>query len=727
MKRRNIMNNTFKKLISAMSAAAIMSTSATVGAFAEDGAAADVAEAAQVAQEAETSEAVETAEIAQPVESAEAAETAEEAPVGEYTETADSLSYDLGSDMYLLYSISNGEVCITGNKSASGVVNIPAKIDGYPVTSIGEKAFSSSSVTSVFMPKTMKRIERYAFAYSSTKAITVPNSVEYIGDYCFRDCSYLETVKLGSGLKYLGKYAFANINNYSNKITEITLPASLGEIQADTFYRCKNLATVKIENPYLSKIGSYAFYDCSNLSTISIPTYSELGDYAFYYCKSLKTIDVPVLSQYSGKSIFSDCTNLTSVTIADFTTCIPESLFYNCSSLDGVQLPDTVKTIETSAFRSCTSLTSIEIPKFVNTLGTRCFYNCTSLRDVTLSDNITEILEDTFYNTAIENIVLPEFTKSLGARVFYNCQNLRTVTFPDTVGAIGVDSFYNCSGVTAICNEDTFVAQAASLYNLNVQTPVPGCQVTLKAASVNGSAQLSWNKAYGATQYRIRRKDAKGWSTLATVKGTSYTDATASGTVYYVVIPYINDEFRTEFQSSAAGVKIVAVPPVLTVKTQANKVTVTWNTVKGATKYRIRRNDGTGWTTLQTSKATSYVDNNAVAGKRYTYVVYPFYGSTAGDPSATVKAALVGKTGSAAMSATNTGNGIKISWDKISGVTKYRVRRNDGTGWKTMASTANLSWTDTTAKSGSAYTYVVYISKDGKTYTNPSSTLTIKP
>ena len=144
-------------------------------------------------------------------------------------------------------------------------------------------------------------------------------------------------------------------------------------------------------------------------------------------------------------------------------------------------------------------------------------------------------------------------------------------------------------------------------------------------------------------------------------------------------------------------------------------------------RSRIRRNDGKGWTTLQTSTKTSYVDNNAEAGKRYTYVVYPFFGTTAGSPSATVKVALVGKAGSAAVSAADTGNGIKISWDKISGITRYRVRRNDGTGWHTMASTANLSWTDTTAKSGNAYTYVVYIFTSGNTYANPSSTITIKP
>ena len=166
---------------------------------------------------------------------------------------------------------------------------------------------------------------------------------------------------------------------------------------------------------------------------------------------------------------------------------------------------------------------------------------------------------------------------------------------------------------------------------------------------------------------------------------------------------------------------------MLTVTAQENNVTVTWNKVSGATKYRIRRNDGTGWTTLQTSTKTSYVDTNAEKGKRYTYVVYPYVGGGFGEPSKTVKAALVGGSGSAAITVAASNGKAEISWAKMSGVKKYRVRRNDGTGWKTMASTANLSWTDTTVESGKTYTYVVYISSDGANYSNPSSTLTIKP
>ena len=107
---------------------------------------------------------------------------------------------------------------------------------------------------------------------------------------------------------------------------------------------------------------------------------------------------------------------------------------------------------------------------------------------------------------------------------------------------------------------------------------------------------------------------------------------------------------------------------------------------------------------------TEYVDTTAESGKRYTYVVYPFAGSVPGEPSTTVKVALVGGKNSAQITATTSDGKAIISWNKVAGATKYRVRRNDGKKWDTMYTTsaANGSWTDSTLTKNVTYTYVVY-------------------
>ena len=87
-------------------------------------------------------------------------------------------------------------------------------------------------------------------------------------------------------------------------------------------------------------IGDYAFSDCNNLTSITIPnTVTSIGGYAF-----------------------SDCDNLTSITIPNSVTSIGYYAFYNCSSLTSITIPNSVTSIGSSAFSSCDALTSTSIP-----------------------------------------------------------------------------------------------------------------------------------------------------------------------------------------------------------------------------------------------------------------------------------------------------------------------------------------------------------------------------
>ena len=53
----------------------------------------------------------------------------------------------------LTYSVSNGEVTITDCNTTATEVNIPEKINGYPVTSIGDSAFAGcTSLATITIP-----------------------------------------------------------------------------------------------------------------------------------------------------------------------------------------------------------------------------------------------------------------------------------------------------------------------------------------------------------------------------------------------------------------------------------------------------------------------------------------------------------------------------------------------------------------------------------------------
>ncbi|GAB1432142.1 hypothetical protein MASR2M29_07670 [Spirochaetota bacterium] len=73
---------------------------------------------------------------------------------------------------------------------------IPSKIDGYPVTSIGDRAFLSCiSLTSITIGDSVTSIGDYAFSLcKSLTTITIPNSVTFIGKNIFASCDRLREI-----------------------------------------------------------------------------------------------------------------------------------------------------------------------------------------------------------------------------------------------------------------------------------------------------------------------------------------------------------------------------------------------------------------------------------------------------------------------------------------------------------------------------------------------------
>jgi BspA type Leucine rich repeat region (6 copies) len=100
------------------------------------------------------------------------------------------------------FTTNNGAITITGYIGYSiDVVVIPASINGYPVTSIGSRAFYfKQDVKKVVIPDTITNIGDYAFYYNSSLTnINIPSGVSLIADYVFSYCnltniSYLPTL-----------------------------------------------------------------------------------------------------------------------------------------------------------------------------------------------------------------------------------------------------------------------------------------------------------------------------------------------------------------------------------------------------------------------------------------------------------------------------------------------------------------------------------------------------
>ena len=146
-----------------------------------------------------------------------------------------------------------------------------------------------------------------------------------------------------------------------------------------------------------------------------------------------------------------------------------------------------------------------------------------------------------------------------------------------------------------------------------------------KAESINGGVKISWNKSNGAEKYRVYYKGSKGWTRLADTTSTSYTDkAVSSGKSYTYTVRCISADakrFTSGYNGTGKSIKYVSAPKISKTEATYNSVTLNWDKVNGAEKYRVYRKGEKGWSRLFDTTSTTFTDTNLYAETAYTYTV----------------------------------------------------------------------------------------------------------
>lgn len=186
---------------------------------------------------------------------------------------------ELPIESYLTYEVVGDTVTITGCvESYSGKLEIPAEIDGKPVTAIAGTAF---------------------FECVQLSAVVIPEGVTSIGDNAFGSCLHLSEVTIPSTVVSIGNDAFKNTALYND-------PANWSEGMvyngvADEQERGKALLYIGdclvAANPALSRA---VVQDGTRL----------IADYAFFGGK-MKDVSIPASVAVVGKNAFLQCDALT--------------------------------------------------------------------------------------------------------------------------------------------------------------------------------------------------------------------------------------------------------------------------------------------------------------------------------------------------------------------------------------------------------------------------------
>ena len=244
-------------------------------------------------------------------------------------------------------------------------------------------------------------------------------------------------------------------------------------------------------------------------------------------------------------------------------------------------------------------------------------------------------------------------------------------------------------------------------------------EITL--SNVADGVKISWDKLEGAEKYRVYYYGSKGWTRMVDTTENSYIDKDVSSNHNYTYTVRCINKDATAFTSYyRAGKKIFYVAaPKLSLSNDADSVSIKWNAVSGAAKYRVYRMGANGWAKLTDTTSTSCSDTGVESGKTYTYTIramnssgqHVSYYYTDGFKITFISAPI--------FTLSNVADGVKISWNKPEGAEKFRVYYYGSKGWTRLAETTETSFIDKDVSSNHNYTYTVRcISNDSTSFTS---------
>jgi len=514
-----------------------------------------------------------------------------EAVAGSTTKSVSLYTYDV-------MGLESGELVAVG-KLVGGNANAAPVPTIYSVIGAFQKDGFNSNINLVgdlVIPNDIKNIGINAFANSSqVKSLFFgagnAGSVS-VGSNAFQNCTTLSSINLGSTIRSIGPSAFlkcsgANslvlppsnfsvINHWSflgcsnlGKNGNLALPVSLQQINVQAFARCPFLTCSQLNGgsgfipQNLQKIGMGAFLGCTGLTgALDFNNVNNAGSYvssiefiggaAFMGCTGLNgSLALPINPKYTNvlPYVFSSMdapVNRISGQPMDFGQLdIPMAL------IGAVDVARTkITTIETCAFYKCSALSSMTLSNLVTKIGVQSFFNCSSLGGV---------------------LNVPASVLNVGLEAFMGCSTLgglnivsATVSQDDAGSGttLGLRCFKNCTsliGSTAMAGSGLIIPNNVIRMEDNA---FEGC-VSIEALTVGSgftkAGSFGANLFSGCTKlarvvlaFSFLSRDVTGQSVIKNATGqllnASFTGCTALG-----VVPNLTTTGTVQIQSGATG------------------------------------------------------------------------------------------------------------------------------------------------------------------------------
>lgn len=355
-------------------------------------------------------------------------------------EAADAAETVKDGITYKVYS-DHAEV-IKADEELSGKIVIPDKIEGKPVTVIGDEAFRNEDVLlrelEITLPDTIEKIGASAFKACNLVNFRMPAELRVIGDKAFFNCR-LGDVSFPDKLESIGERAFY----YATLGEELTFPSSLVTIGESAFAENMTFKTVTIPGS-VQNMGRDVFRNAIMLRKAvfeegvkSVPdgTFDLNGCFVPLdllndenFTIGLKEVVLPDGLTEIGERAFRDAA-FTEIDIPDSVRFIGGDAFYGCYCLERIAIPEGVEEIGYGTFATCHKLAEVSLPSTLKKLGDCSFHTCWELEDISLPDGLEEIGGLALARTALKTVDVPASVKRLSEGAFNGCESLTDITF----------------------------------------------------------------------------------------------------------------------------------------------------------------------------------------------------------------------------------------------------------------------------------------------------------
>ncbi|MCI9598507.1 MAG: leucine-rich repeat protein [Firmicutes bacterium] len=540
----------------------------------------------------------------------------------------------------------------------------------------------------IVLPKTLKGIGPSAFAGCvNLKDIELPPSITFLGVNAFQNCSSLpETLKVWAVKP--PSYVDALSDSFQgSSVKTIQVPYGCEKAyKAAEGWRKYNIKAgpervLTVSNVQAGALAGSAEKqmkqdgrDESQVDTLVIRTAAGAA--------LTRTEDIAWLQQ--------NCLQATAIDLSEANledNRVKSNYFKNRSCLKKIDLPENIENLGDSAFAGCAKLETIVLPKSLTAIGNNAFQGCESLSDMIISNAaVPPEYNGTLFPDKNKTIAVPpgsveayksavgwktykiisqvsmalskptmelapSGTGTLTATVTIYGNNSDTVTWSSSNPAVASVSPERGKTTTvtggkagsavitaAAANGKVTASCAVTVTGKARESQAPAAPTLRAAATGYNKVNLTWSAVSGASGYEVFRAVKKNGSyskikTLTASARSCPDTGLATGTTYY----YKVRAYKTAGDTYAGAYSnIVSVKPVLAkvkgVKAKkakkggAQKATVSWKTVNGASGYTVYRSlkKNKGYKAVKTVKGPkkkNWTVSKLKKGKKYYFKV----------------------------------------------------------------------------------------------------------